>query len=643
MSQPQFLAFDEAGRPFIVVREQERKARLKGLEAQKSYIAAATSVAKTLRSSLGPRGMDKLLVSPDGDVAVSNDGATIMGQADFQHEVARLMAQLSRAQDDEAGDGTTGVVVLAGALLEQLYTLLDLNVHPCRLSQSLVEACACACKKLEEIAEVVDISNLIGSHNEINSKNSQKIESQKKESKKCPKCDKFTQTNDNPLLNDKCLLQNILNEQVHTREMKSSECCKGSGTCCGSGNTCNSDCKNSVCDSNTKSNDFCSCNISAKDVLVKIAMTALGSKVVGKCRKHLAEVAVEAILSVVDWERRDVNFELIRMEVKEGGRLEDTFLVHGVVLGKEMSHPQMPKTIHDAKIAILTCPFEPPKPKTKHKLDISSVAEYENLRKYEQATFVDMVRKIKESGANLAVCQWGFDDEANHLLLSEGLPAVRWVGGMEIELIAISTGGRIVPRFEELTPEKLGKASLVKEVTMGTTNQSLLTIQGCLNSKAVTIVVRGSSKMVADEAKRSIHDALCVVRNLIRDNRILYGGGACELAASQAVYEEANKRSSYEQYAFRAFSEALETVPMALAENSGLPPINTISEIKALQIKTGNPRLGVDCLNKGTMDMKAQNVVETLLAKKQQIQLATNLVMMICRIDDIFYTAENDF
>lgn len=186
-------------------------------------------------------------------------------------------------------------------------------------------------------------------------------------------------------------------------------------------------------------------------------MTTLGSKIVNISLRQFAEIAVQAVLNVADWERKDVDFELIKIEGKVGGRLEDTMLVKGVIVDKDFSHPQMPKELKDVKMAILTCPFEPPKPKTKHKMDVTSVADYKALRKYEQDKFEQMVDMVKAAGANLVICQWGFDDEANHLLLQKELPAVRWVGGPEIELIAIATNGRIVPRFEELTPEKLGK------------------------------------------------------------------------------------------------------------------------------------------------------------------------------------------
>jgi T-complex protein 1 subunit epsilon len=310
-------------------------------------------------------------------------------------------------------------------------------------------------------------------------------------------------------------------------------------------------------------------------------------------------------------------------------------LVRGIVLDKPISHPQMEKEIKNAKIAILTCPFEPPKPKTKHTFTVATPEAFHALHDAEQKYFVDMVKACKDSGATLVLCQWGFDDEANHLLLSNKLPAVRWVGGVEIELIAIATGARIVPRFEELDSKKLGFAGTVKEVEFGTSNEKMLLIEGCPNTRAVTVFVRGGNKMVVDEAKRSLHDAICVTRNLIRDNRIVYGGGSAELACSVKISAESNKEKGVEQYAMRAFADALEVIPIALAENSGLNAIQQLSETKAEQVKTGITTLGIDCLQKGTKDMKKQRVFETLIGKQQQLLLATQLVKMILKIDDV--------
>merc|ERR1711907_191725 len=527
------LAFDEYGRPFLIVKEQQAKGRLEGIAAQKANISAARNVANVLRTSLGPKGMDKMLVSPDGDVTITNDGATILQRMEIQNQIAKIMVQLSHSQDNEVGDGTTGVVVLAGALLEGAEKLLDRGIHPIRIADGYEMACDIAVKRLAEISDEVKFDN--------------------------------------------------------------------------------SDTSN----------------------LLKTCMTTLNSKVVNRHLEQMAQIAVDAVLGVADLERKDVNFELIKVEGKVGGKLEDTRLVRGIVLDKDISHPQMSKRIEDAKIAILTCPFEPPKPKTKHKLDIDSVEKYEALAEAEKSYFTDMVKKVKDTGANLVICQWGFDDEANHLLMQNELPAVRWVGGVEIELIAIATGGRIVPRFQELTTEKLGHAGVVREESFGTTKDRMLVIEECAKRGAVTIFVRGGTKMMVEEAKRSIHDAVCVARNLIINNEIVYGGGAAEIACSLKVMEAADKVSSIEQYAMRAFAEALEAPPLALAENSGFSPIETVSAVRSRQVSEGNPHIGVDCMERGTDGMKEQFVFETLIGKTQQFRLATQVVRMILKIDDV--------
>merc|ERR1712142_913506 len=448
--------------------------------------------------------------------------------------------ELSKSQDDEIGDGTTGVVVFAGALLEQAEELIDKGIHPIRIIDGYEAGLKVALKRLEKISEKFDV---------------------------------------NP-------------------------------------------------------ND--------PENLVQVAMTTLGSKIVNKCHRQFAEMAVGAVMTVADFERKDVDFELIKIETKTGGKLADSELIKGVLIDKDMSHPQMPKSIDNAKIAILTCPFEPPKPKTKHKLDVASVDDYKKLQAYEKEKFLQMIQQVKDSGANLAICQWGFDDEANHLLLQNNLPAVRWVGRPEIELIAIATGGRIVPRFSELTPEKLGTAGLVKEICFGTTKDRMLIIEECKNSRAVTIFIRGGNKMIIEEAKRALHDALCVIRNLVRDNRVVYGGGASEIACALAVNKAADKCPSLEQYAMRAFADALEVIPMALAENSGLNPIQTMTEVRAKQVTENNAFLGIDCLHLNTNDMKQQHVIETLIGKKQQISLATQVVKMILKIDDIRSPGESE-
>lgn len=497
MSNAQVLK-DESGRPFIVVRDQGRKKRIHGTDAVKQHIVAARTVANIVKTSLGPRGLDKILISPDGDITVTNDGATILGQMEITNHVAKLLVELSKSQDDEIGDGTTGVVVLAAALLEQAAELIDKGIHPIRIADGYDQACEIAVAHLDKIAD-----------------------------------------------------------EIHFTKEK-------------------------------------------QENLLKVAKTSLGSKIVSKAHDQFSKIAVDAVMSVADLERKDVDFELIKVDGKAGGSLEDSLLVKGVIVDKDFSHPQMPNEVRDAKLAILTCAFEPPKPKTKHKLDISSVEEFKKLQQYERSKFEEMIQQIKDTGANVVICQWGFDDEANHLLLQNQLPAVRWVGGPEIELIAIATNGRIVPRFEDLSAEKLGKAGVVREMSFGTTREKMLVIEECANTRAVTVFVRGSNKMIIDEAKRSLHDALCVVRNLVKDNRVVYGGGAAEIACSIAVEDAAVKSPGLEQYAMKAFADALDAVPMALAENSGFSPIETLAALKSRQLKENNTRLGVDCMSTGS-------------------------------------------
>lgn len=332
-------------------------------------------------------GMDKILVSPDGDLTVTNDGATILDNMTVDNQIAKLLVQLSKSQDEEMGDGTTGVVVLAGALLEQAESLIDKGLHPIRIAEGFETATQIAVEYIKSISDKIE----------------------------------FTKDNIEPL--------------------------------------------------------------------ITTAMTSLGSKMyvhgflnltndmysVNRYHRQFAEIAVKAVMNVADLERKDVNMELIKLDGKEGGKLEDSMLVNGIIVDKSLSHPQMPTEIHDAKICILSCPFEPPKPKTKPTINIRTADDFKRLAEIELEYFKDMVKKVKDTGANLVICQWGFDDEANHLLLQNKLPAVRWVGGLELEVcailvavanidqkIAIATGGRIVPRFEEVSAEKLGRAGLVK-------------------------------------------------------------------------------------------------------------------------------------------------------------------------------------
>ena len=533
---------DENGNPVYLMREGTEKKRARGLEAHKSNITIARALANTLRTSLGPRGMDKILVSGDRELTITNDGATILERMEVDNHIARLLVDLSKCQDNEIGDGTTGVVVLAGSLLEHAETLLDKGIHPIRISDGYDMACDVAIKHLESIATTYSFSA------------------------------------DN------------------------------------------------------------------KEPLIKAAMTSLGSKVINRYHRTMAEVAVNAVLQVADLQRNDVDFELIKVRSKIGGKLEDIKIIDGFLIDQEMSHPGMRKSVNHAKIAVLTCPFEPPKPKTTYKIDVDSVEKYNTLYREEQQFFIDMIEHLKEAGANFVVCQWGFDDEANHLLMQNDINAVRWVKGEDIEAVALATGARIIPRFEDISSDKLGYAEAVREISLGTSSDKIMVFEGLQPQQTTadsvphtisTVFIRGGNNMIIEEARRSLHDAMCVVRNLIRDPRVIYGGGSAEISCSLAVAEAAEHVGTVEQYALRAFSEALDIIPLTLARSSSIQPIETLAVVKAAQKKTGNHHLGIDCMRRNTIDMKEQNVFETLSSKVQQLLLATQVVRMILKIDEV--------
>ncbi len=532
------MAVDEqTGRPVLIIRDQDEKKRVTGVEAVRKNIAAARMVARILSTSLGPKGADKIIVSPDGEITISNDGATIMEQMDVEHPVAKLMVDLSKCQDNEIGDGTTGVVVLAGALLEQAESLLDRGIHPIRIADGF------------DIASRIAVAHL------------------------------------------RTLGRSLGKTQTEFR-----------------------------------------------DFLIQAASTALGSKIAQG--EKLATVAVDAVLAVADMERRDADLSLIKVKGKVGGAVEDTRLIDGIILDKDISHPQMVKKFSDAKIAILTCPFEVPKTKSNTTIEIMGKEAYEALAAGEMAYYQFMIDQVKASGANMVICQWGLEDEANSLLRAANLPTIRWVGGEDIESIAISTGGRIVARFEDLDETKLGHAAEVREELFGTTSENMVIIEGCSNSKTITVFVRGSNDMMIEEAKRSLHDAMCVVRDLIRDPALVPGGGSPEISCSLCVGKEADNLGTTDQYALRGFANALDSVPMALARNSGLQPIETVARIKSMQLNDNNPNLGIDCKQVGEPDMAKQQVYETLASKIQQITLATQVGRMVLKIDDIISKGE---
>jgi T-complex protein 1 subunit epsilon len=532
------LAFDEYGRPFLILKEQDSKIRLSGLEALKSHISIARAISDTMKTSLGPSGMDKILINPDGDISITNDGATILKGMHIDHEVGRLFVDLSHSQDQEIGDGTTSVVVFAGSLLEQSEILIDKGIHPLKIAEGFDKACKMTIDKISDLS--------------IKPKNKDK-----------------------------------------NREM-----------------------------------------------LISAAATCLNSKVISNYRNKFAELAVDSVLAVYEESKNEVNLDMINIIGQLGEDISKSKLINGVVLNKEVSHPQMSKNLSEVKIAILNCPFEPPRPKTKHKLDILTGEDLKKLKEYEFSTFEEMISKIKNSGCNLVLCQWGFDDEANYLLLKNDITAVRWVMGNDIEIISRATNGQIISRFTDLDSEKLGMCKYFKEMSIGNSKENFIVLEGCPNNKAITVVLYASSEMLLAETKRSFHDALCVIKNLVLCDKFVPGGGAVEIFSSLFLQQAARDQSSLDSLCFSAFSSALERIPECLVINCGLNPIEIVSQIKSLHNQTKNDYIGFNCLTSCITNMIEEDVLEPYVLKKHVYLLATQLVRMILKIDDVIHCKE---
>lgn len=499
----------------------------------KRNINEVLNLSAILKTSFGPLGLDKVIKETSGNIIISNDGATILSKAKMKGEIRKMLAELSLSQDNEVGDGTTGAVILTGALLEQAEKLLDKGIHPIRIAEGFNYA--------------TDI------------------------------CMEFLLQQSQHLFGD----------------------------------------------------------LSDYSFLLSASMTAMNSKVINRSKKKLAEICAKAVLVVSDLSRKEVNLDLIKIEGKVGANLENSMLIKGNLLNKEWSHPQMPKNIEDARICIITHPLEPPKPKNKHEIEIENVRAFKELEKTEIEFFYSIVSQLKNSGANVLVCQWGFDDEGNHLLLRNKISAIRWVSGLEIELIAISCGAQIVPRFNEITSSTLGFCGRIREFCIGTEFDRYLIFEDCPSAKSVTILIRGGSEMIIEEAKRAIIDAMSVVRNLIRDSRIVTGGGSIEMACAIKISNEAENSIGLKHYVLSAYSEALKTIPYVLAENSGYDPIRSISSLEKEQRESMNFNLGINC-EKGSIDnMIKLRIFETLVSKQQQLQIATQMANAILRIDDI--------
>ncbi|MGQ9507666.1 MAG: thermosome subunit beta [Candidatus Bathycorpusculaceae bacterium] len=515
--------------PVLVLKEGT--GRTTGREAQRNNIMAAKIVAETIKTTLGPKGMDKMLVSSFGDVSITNDGATIMKELDVQHPAAKMLVEVAKAQDNEVGDGTTTAVVLAGELLNKAENLLDQNIHPI----VIIDGYKKASEKAQEILEGIAIP------------------------------------------------------------------------------------------------------ISIKDDerLIDVAITSMGSKGITVAKEHFAKLAVEAVKQVAEEKdgKLKADIDLIKVLKKHGKSLEETELVKGMVIDKEVAHPQMPKLITKANIALLNAKLEIEKTEFDAKINIETPEQMKLFLDEEERMLKEMVDKIAETGANVVFCEKGIDDVALHFLAKRGVLAVKNVSSSDMEKLAKATGGKIMASVKELTADVLGETKIVEEVKIG--DDKLVYVRECKNPKAVTIVIRGGTEHVVDEAERSLHDALCVVRNAIEDGKIVAGGGAPEAHVARHLREYAVKVGGREQLAIEAFADAIEAIPLTLAENAGLDPIDIMVALRAKHESAASPSYGVDVFSGKVRDMLELNVVEPLRVKQQVVKSATEAANMILKIDDL--------
>ncbi|MGA2971813.1 MAG: thermosome subunit beta [Candidatus Bathyarchaeia archaeon] len=517
------------GVPVIILKEGTQ--RTTGKDAQRNNILAAKVVADTVRTTLGPRGMDKMLVSTIGDVIITNDGATIMKELDIQHPAAKMLVEVAKTQDNEVGDGTTTVVVLTGELLENAEKLLDKDIHPTVVVEGYKKASEKAREILDGLSEKID-------------------------------------TND-------------------------------------------------------------------AETLRRIAMTAMGTKGVTGAKDYLAKIAVDAALQVK--ETRDgktrVDVDLVKVLKKHGKSLEETELVRGIVIDKEVAHPQMLKRTENAKIALLNAKLEIEKTEFDAKINIDSPDQMKLFLDEEERMLKEMVDNVARSGANFVFCEKSIDDVALHFLAKKGVAAIKNVSSGDMEKLSKATGAKIVASVKDLAKESLGEAKLVEEVKIG--DDKLTYVRDAKNPMAVTVVVRGGAEHVVDEAERSLHDALCVVRDAIEDGKIVAGGGAAEAETAKQLREYAVKVGGREQLAIEAFADAIESVPLALAENAGLDPIDIMVELRSKHENPENRWYGVDVFSGEVRDMRSLNVIEPLRVKLQVVKSATECASMILRIDDV--------
>jgi thermosome len=520
---------DQPFQPIFIMPENTKRSQ--GKDAQRLNIAAAKIVGETVRTTLGPKGMDKMIVDANGSIIVTNDGATILKEMNIEHPTARMVVEIAKTQETEVGDGTTTAVVLAAEFLRKAEELLDQDVHPTVIARGYRFAAEKSMNILENMAEP-------------------------------------------------CTEKNI-------------------------------------------------------DLLRKIALTAMTGKGAESSKEQLTELVLQAVKRVM--ELRDGKSLLdryaIRIEKRTGAAVEDSELIEGLVIDKEKIHPQMPTKVKDARILLLDAPLEVKSTEIDTKIQITDPSKLQAFLDMEEDMLRRMVEKVARAGANVLFCQKGIDDLAQHYLSKFGIYAVRRVKKSDIESLAKATGGRIIMNLDDIAPEDVGFAGLVEEVRINDA-ESMTFVRECRKAKTVTILVRGGSEHLIDEIKRALEDAIGDISAALSNNKVLPGAGAVEIELSRELYHVAHGLTGREQLAVRAYAQSLEIIPRTLAENAGLDPIDVLAELKSAHVKKMK-NAGINVFTGKVMDAWKQGVIEPLKIKTQAISSATEVAIMILRIDDV--------
>jgi len=514
--------------PVLVLKESALQQ--KGRDAQKNNIAAAKMVAELVKTSLGPRGLDKMLVDSLGDVTITNDGATILKEIDAQHPAAKMMVEISKTIDTEVGDGTTSSVVFAGALLEKAEKLLEKDVHSTVIIDGYQAASEKALELLAKLAKTI------------------------------------------------------------------------------------------------KPDD--------RESLIKIAKTSMQSKLVSENSVPLSKLAVDAILKIaeIDGDKYSVDLDNLKVEKKAGGSIDDTSLINGIVLDKEIVHSGMPTKIEKARIALVNAALEVEKTEMSAEIRISDPTQMQLFLEEENRMLKSMVDKIHSIGANVLICQKGIDDISQHYLSKHGILSVRRVKESDMTKLAKATGGRITTNLDDISTNDLGSAEIVHQKKVE--SDKWVFIEGCKNPRSVTILIRGGSQRVVDEADRSIHDALMVVKDVVEKPSIVAGGGSPEAYLATELNEWSGGAEGREQLAIKQYAEAFESIPLTIAENAGMDPIDTLISLRANQ-SSGKQTVGINAKEGKIGNMYSLDIVEPLAVKEQIIKSATEAACMILRIDDV--------